>query len=90
MQVLVNANGFRGDFEAWLQLSDLVQFANEVEAMYESVRELASATLASAEPGINIRLDMQHSVAFLALMRSRANDQMARRRLRGDELRTPE
>ncbi|WP_124948816.1 WapI family immunity protein [Sulfuriferula thiophila] len=59
VQVLVEANGFSGDFEAWLQLGDLTHFANEVGVMYESVGKSSTAVLASAEPDIIIKLEMQ-------------------------------
>jgi hypothetical protein len=59
VQVLVKANGFRGDFEAWLQLGDLEHFALELGAMHEQVGKPATATLASAEPDIHIKLTMQ-------------------------------
>lgn len=56
LQVLLQVNGFRGDFEAWLQLNDLVRFRSEIEQMYEGVGQPAKATLASAEPDIDICL----------------------------------
>jgi hypothetical protein len=57
--VLVETNGFVGDFEAWLQLGDLERFANEIGAMYESVEKSSTAVLVSAEPDIQINLAMQ-------------------------------
>jgi hypothetical protein len=59
VQVLVEVNGFSGDFEAWLQLGDLERFANEIGAMYESAGKSSSAVLVSAEPDIQINLAMQ-------------------------------
>jgi len=59
VQVLIEANGFSGNFEAWLQLGDLERFANEIDAMYESVGESSTAVLVSAEPDIRINLAMQ-------------------------------
>jgi len=57
VQVLLQTNGFRGDFEAWLQLTDLVRFRDEIEEMYDCVGEQRSAILSSAEPDIDIRLE---------------------------------
>jgi hypothetical protein len=59
VQVVVGANGFRGDFEAWLQLADLSRFRDELEDMHQCVGQEKSAVLASAEPDIEVRLDMQ-------------------------------
>ena len=59
VQVVVGANGFRGDFEAWLQLGDLSRFRDELEDMHQCVGQRKSAVLASAEPDIEVRLDMQ-------------------------------
>jgi hypothetical protein len=39
VQVLVAAHGFTGDFEAWLQVSDLARFENELRVMYDSERK---------------------------------------------------
>lgn len=58
-QVLTKANGFRGDFEAWLQLGDLERFARELDAMHQQVGRPATATLTSAEPDIHVKLTMQ-------------------------------
>lgn len=59
VQVLAAANGFRGDFDAWLQLGDLVRFREEIEAMHASVGQSLTSILASAEPDIKIELNMQ-------------------------------
>jgi hypothetical protein len=59
VQVLAAANGFHGDFEAWLQLGDLVRFREEIEVMHSYVGQALAATLSSAEPGIKIELNMQ-------------------------------
>ncbi|MGZ8226109.1 MAG: WapI family immunity protein [Methylococcaceae bacterium] len=59
VQVLVEVNGFSGDFEAWLQLGDLERFANGIGAMYESVGKSSTAVLVSTEPDIHINLAMQ-------------------------------
>lgn len=59
VQVVLAVNGFRGDFEGWLQLVDLEHFARELDAMYRSVGRQATATLASAEPDIEVKLVMQ-------------------------------
>ncbi len=59
VQVLAGANGFRGDFEAWLQLGDLVRFSEEIEVMHPSLGQALTATLASAEPDIKTMLNTQ-------------------------------
>ena len=59
VQVLAGANGFHGDFEAWLQLGDLTRFREEIEVMHRSVGQAITATLSSAEPDIKIELTMQ-------------------------------
>lgn len=58
VQVVAAAHGFTGDFEAWLQLGDLLRFERELGLMYESVGKPGTATLASAEPDIQIELTM--------------------------------
>jgi hypothetical protein len=59
VQVLLRVHGFRGDFEAWLQLGDLIRFRDDIERMHENVGQQTSASLASAEPDIEIRLESQ-------------------------------
>jgi hypothetical protein len=58
VQVVAAAPGFTGDFEAWLQLSDLQRFKTEVQSMYESVGSPANASLVCAEPDVKIKLEM--------------------------------
>jgi len=59
VQVVVAARGFTGNFEASLQLSDLLRFERELAVMYDSVEKRATAALSSAEPDIQIELAMQ-------------------------------
>ena len=59
VRVLVSANGFNGNIEAWLQLADLQLFRTEVQTMYDAPGAIARAELSSAEPGITLRLDMR-------------------------------
>src|SRR5689334_2227759 len=54
----VNCNGFRGEFVAWLQLQDVRRFKAELAAMYESVGIPTKARLCSAEPDIDVELNM--------------------------------
>lgn len=57
VHVLLTVSGFQGDLEAWLQLEDLVRFRDEIEEMHTHVGENRSATLASAEPDIDVSLN---------------------------------
>lgn len=57
--VLVSASGFNGEFEAWLQLSDLQRFRVEVCEMYGAIGHPTKAALICAEPGVKIMLEMQ-------------------------------
>ena len=59
VQVRASVPGFEADFEAWLQGSDLVRFATEVDGLYEAAGKPGSARLSSAEPDIFIELTMQ-------------------------------
>jgi hypothetical protein len=56
VQVIVSVTGFQGEFEAWLQLSDLT--ADEADAMYRSIGQTGTAVLQSAEPDIHLSLRM--------------------------------
>jgi len=58
VQVKVRANGFRGEFESWLQLNDIERFKNQLSAMSASIGKVCIATLASAEPDIRMELSM--------------------------------
>ncbi len=58
VRVIIRVSGFQGDFEAWLQSSDLQRFAKELATLYQSVGKPAIATLASAEPDIQVTLTM--------------------------------
>lgn len=58
VQVEARANGFRGEFEAWLQTADLERFSSAVDHMYKSVGQANIATLSSAEPDIVVSLTM--------------------------------
>jgi hypothetical protein len=57
--VAVSVVGFDGNFEAWLQLGDLRRFCEQIELMYDSVGRPGKARLASAEPEIDIGLEME-------------------------------
>lgn len=59
VQVLASVPGFEADFETWLQGSDLVRFAMELDGLYESAGKPGSASLFSAEPNIFMELTMQ-------------------------------
>jgi hypothetical protein len=56
VQVLVSVPGFKGQFEASLQVEDLSRFAAECAHMHASVGVASEATLGSAEPDILIVL----------------------------------
>jgi len=56
VQVIVEATGFAGGFEGWLQLEDLKRFKHEVEVMYAEVGTPMNATLGSAEPDIWVQM----------------------------------
>jgi hypothetical protein len=59
VQVQAVVPGFEGNCEAWLQSADLVRFESQIGAMYESVGLPGTATLASAEPDLEVVLTMQ-------------------------------
>ena len=59
MRVEVQAGGFIGDFEAWLQSGDLEVFSNQLAALYEKVGQVGAAKLEYAERGIYLSLSMQ-------------------------------
>ena len=58
VRVNVQAGGFTGAFEAWLQSGDLDNFSNQLGALYENVGQAGRARLACAERGINLSLSM--------------------------------
>lgn len=59
VRVEVQAGGFTGDFEAWLQSGDLDIFSEQLGALYENVGRAGTARLACAERGIDISLAME-------------------------------
>ena len=59
VQVVTVVNGFHGEFEAWLQSTDLDRFRREINSLYVAVGQAGKATLASAEPEIEIVLTMR-------------------------------
>ena len=59
VRVEIQAGGFTGDFEAWLQSGDLDAFSNQLAALYERVGQVGIATLECAEPGIYLSLSMK-------------------------------
>jgi hypothetical protein len=59
VQVEASTGGFTANFEAWLQTVDLEHFAQELDAMYQTVGTPGTATLSSAEPDIFLELSMQ-------------------------------
>lgn len=50
---------FQGDYEGWLQLTDLQRFIEELDAMQFNVGKECTATLSSAEPDIQLELRMR-------------------------------
>lgn len=54
----IKCNGFRGEFVAWLQTQDVRRFGAELMTMYQSVGKPAIARLCSAEPDIDVELNM--------------------------------
>jgi hypothetical protein len=59
VRVDVQAGGFTGAFEAWLQSGDLDNFSNQLGALYENVGQAGKARLACAERGIDLSLSME-------------------------------
>lgn len=59
VRIEVQAGGFNGDFEAWLQAGDLDSFSKQLGALYENVGQAGMATLACAERGIVLSLSME-------------------------------
>ncbi|ABM38024.1 WapI family immunity protein [Polaromonas naphthalenivorans] len=59
VRVEVQAGGFKGDFEAWLQVGDLDNFSKQLGALYENVGQAGIARLACAERGIVLSLSME-------------------------------
>jgi hypothetical protein len=59
VHVTAKADVFTGDFDAWLQLNDLVCFKTELEHMDANIGKSNSAQLVSHEPGVDITLSMQ-------------------------------
>jgi hypothetical protein len=57
VRVSVEVSGFRGEFEAWLQVGDLMRFADECSALYNNVGKRGCAILECAEPGIHVKLE---------------------------------
>ncbi|HTV97822.1 MAG TPA: hypothetical protein VME42_17630 [Steroidobacteraceae bacterium] len=57
VMVLVKVPGFLGEFEAWLQTSDITRFADACNALYKNVGKQGDATLQCAEPGISLKLE---------------------------------
>jgi hypothetical protein len=53
-----SSNGFQGEFIAWLQTEDLTRFATELSRMVTDLGQELTATLASAEPDLNIELKL--------------------------------
>jgi hypothetical protein len=58
VRVRAESGGFHGDFEAAVQAEDLRRFERELRAMEESAARPARATLSCAEPGLDVRLDL--------------------------------
>jgi hypothetical protein len=50
--------GFSGQFEAWLELADLRRFAEQLSQLHTYVGRGGTARLCSAEPDIDIDLQM--------------------------------
>ncbi len=59
VHVTAKADVFAGDFEAWLQLNDLVRFKTELEHMDANIGKSNSAQLVSHEPGVEVTLSMR-------------------------------
>lgn len=59
VRVDVQAGGFSGAFDAWLQSGDLDHFSNQLGALYENVGHAGEARFACAERGIDISLSME-------------------------------
>ena len=59
VRVNVQAGGFTGAFDAWLQSGDLDSFSSQLGALYENVGHAGDARLACAERGIDISLSME-------------------------------
>ena len=59
VRVDVQAGGFTGAFDAWLQSGDLDDFSKQLGALYENVGHAGQARLACAERGIDISLSME-------------------------------
>ena len=59
VRVEVDAGGFTGNFEAWLQVGDLDNFSKQLGALYENVGQAGTARLACAERGIDLSLSME-------------------------------
>jgi len=58
--VSLAVHGFKGGFEAWLQLEDLRRFSREVSQLYANPAQAATARLCSAEPDIDIQIHMNN------------------------------
>ena len=55
----VQAGGFTGAFDAWLQSGDLDSFSNQLGALFQNVGHAGEARLACAERGIDISLSIE-------------------------------
>ncbi len=54
----VQATGFTGNFEAWLQTAKLEFFAEQLERLFNTVCQIGQATLSSAEGEIELVFSM--------------------------------
>jgi hypothetical protein len=59
VSVSVRVPGFDGNTEAWLQTHDVSRFLAELKVLDENVGQVGTATLASAEPDLEISFSMQ-------------------------------
>lgn len=59
VHTVVMVPGFKGDFEADLQLDDLLRFNTQLQSLYEKAGLPGTAILSSADPGVRVELNMQ-------------------------------
>lgn len=59
VRTVVVVPGFNGDFEANLQLDDLLRFKAQLRSLYENACLPSKAILSSADPGVRVELNMQ-------------------------------